>query len=156
MTPTVQLRKNQILLELESSDRFSAFQEMVSHLVKTGNIPYGSERKIIEQLREREEQSTFAVGKGIAIPHINGAEVNDCTFLYARTREGIEFGSCDTGLVHHLFLALIPEEKKCGWLKILAQLGKELSSVDVRDALMELEERETACELLERKFSELS
>lgn len=153
MTSDIHLRKEQILLNLEAGDRFSAFEEMVAYLVKIGDVPFTCHQDILGQLRQREEQTTFAVGRNLAIPHINGANVKKCTFLYARSVEGIEFGSCDTGLIHHLFLALIPEDKKCGWLKTLASMARALSNVELRDSLMNLGDRKEACDLLDERLT---
>ena len=136
METLVQLDQKHVLLDLKASDRFGAITEIVNHLVELGDVPSLKESDINQALSEREEKTTFAVGKNLAIPHINGTNLKKCVFAYARSREGIDFGACDSGLVHHLLLALIPEEKKCGWLKTLSRSAKALCDCDLRDQLM--------------------
>lgn len=148
--------KEHVIKDLKSTDRFSAFEEIIAHLVKTKTVPYASHQEVLKTLCSREEKTTFAVGRHIAIPHINGTTVvKECTFLYARSREGIEFGSCDTGLVHHIFLALIPEDKKGGWLMSLSQIAKSLSCAELRQQLQDAKKEEPIRKLLNEKLSEI-
>jgi len=135
MTTASKLKKEHLILELSADDRFSAFTEIIQHLVNAKAIPIDKHQDILTQLTSREEQTTFAVGKTIAIPHINGTDLRQHVFAYARSSEGIEFGSCDGSLVHHIFLALIPEDKKSGWLKTLSGTAKVLSDLELRHAL---------------------
>lgn len=148
METLVQLNQKQVLLDLKASDRFSALTEMINHLVELGDIPSQKAPVIQQVLAEREEITTFAVGKNLAIPHINGTDLDECVFAYARSTEGIDFGACDSGLVHHLFLALIPEEQKCGWLKTLARSAKALCDCDLREQLMTTGDTDEATTLL--------
>jgi len=136
MDQSPSLRRDYVILNLQSVNRFSAYKEMIGKAAFLGDLSDEAKETFLGQLIEREEQSTFAMGKGIAIPHINGANIDKCIFLYGRSTEGIEFGSCDAGLVHHIFLALIPETQKCGWLKSLASLAKTLSDASLREQLM--------------------
>ena len=148
METLVKLNQKQVLLDLKASDRFAALTEIIQHLVELGDIPSASAESINLALAEREENTTFAVGKNIAIPHINGTDLPECIFAYARSQEGIDFGACDSGLVHHVFLALIPEEKKCGWLKTLSRSAKALCDCDLREQLMSTTDNDEASSLL--------
>jgi len=152
MDTLVQLNHKQVLLNLEASDRFSALNEIVHHLVESGYIPSDKEASIIQALTSREENTTFAVGKNIAIPHINGTDLKDCVFAYARSKDGIDFGACDSGLVHHVLLALIPEKKKCGWLKTLSRSAKVLSDCNFREKLMQPTTSEDITDLLREQL----
>ncbi len=153
MNKPFELRKEQIILDLKAKDRYSAFEEMLAYLVKLGDIPFTSQHTILDKLKSREAQTTFATGKNIAIPHINGVKIKNCTLLYARSNDGIDFGSCDCGLVHHLFLALIPEEEKCGWLKTLSMMSRAFSDGKLRESLMSVDDSCEAQVYLNEKLS---
>lgn len=153
MEKIINISQRHVILDLKADDRFSAYEEMVSHLVHMKYLSNMDKVTITNRLEERESQSTFAVGKNIAIPHINGLDIPTSLFLYARSVEGIEFGSCDSGLVHHLFLALIPSEQKCGWLKTLSRLSRTLKDSSIRDTLMYITDAEETSKLLTTHFS---
>lgn len=153
MDTTVSLQQQHILLELQSSDRFSAYDEILAHLSKVGSLPQDKVEEFKSLLCKREEANTFAVGKNVAIPHINGTDLRHSIFCYARSSEGLECDSCDTGLVHHLFLALIPEKQKCGWLKTLTRTAKTLCERSLRDELMEQSDPKEVANLLKERFN---
>ena len=154
MDQSPSLRRDYVILNLQADNRFSAFDEMVAKAAMLGDLSDEAKNSLLNQLIEREEKSTFAMGKGIAIPHINGANIERCVFLYGRSTDGIEFGSCDAGLVHHIFLALIPEKQKCGWLKSLASISKILSDATLREQLMLSSSPSAVHLLLEKQLSE--
>jgi len=152
METQVSLQQQHILLELESSDRFAAYDEILRHLSNIGALPNDKVDEFKSILYAREELNTFAVGKNVAIPHINGTDLKHSVFCYARSTEGLECDSCDTGLVHHLFLALIPEKQKCGWLKTLTRTAKTLCERSLRDELMAQSDPKEVANLLQDRF----
>lgn len=137
MDHQVHIPEQHIILDLQSEDRMEAFSEVAQFLVEQNSLSKEVALALHQELSEREEKTTFAVGKNLAIPHINGCELEECVFLYARSKNGIEFGACDLTLVHHLFFAFIPTEQKCGWLKTLAHIAKALSEQNLRERLIQ-------------------
>ena len=153
MDTLVDLNDKHVLLDLKATNRFSAYSEILQHLFSIGDIPMNKVSEIESTLVERETMTTFAVGKNIAIPHINGTELKECIFAYARSTDGIDFGSCDSGLIHHLFLALIPEKKKCGWLKTLSRTARTLCECNLRAELMSTDSSQQAAHILQERLT---
>jgi len=147
------LNQDHVILDLKATDRFSAYAEIMQYLVSIGDVPAEAEAPLMARLSQREELTTFAMGKNIALPHINGTSLPRCVFVYARSSEGIEFGSIDTGLVHHVLLALISEKEKGGWLKTLARSAKALSNSSLRQQLMQAQSPQSACSLIQEYFA---
>ena len=148
------ISRQDILLDLSSTNKFDCFNEVLDHLEGAGQIDRVLKEWLYKALEDREEQASFATGHHVAIPHINGVnEIEECLFVYGRSVEGIEFGSCDTGLVNHIFLFLIPEKFKCGWLRTLSMLAKSLSQSEVRESLLHASDVDEAFLELNKLFS---
>ena len=56
--------------------------------------------KLLTDLFNREKQSTTAIGKGIAIPHVRSMQAKELIVGVARSPEGYDFDSPDGQPVH--------------------------------------------------------
>lgn len=96
----------------------------------------------LEDLLERERQTTTGVGKKIAIPHAKTSGVDRPTVAFTRSDEGIDFGAMDGTDAHLIFMLLFPEESDKRYLKMLSTLSRALMHDDVRQALLDAETEE--------------
>ncbi|WP_274559193.1 fructose-specific PTS transporter subunit EIIC [Streptomyces spiramyceticus] len=119
---------------LESHDKDAAIREMAELLATTGNV-----RDVDELVRvalAREDQGTTGLGEEIAIPHAKTDAVSAPTVGFARSAEGIEWGSLDGTKAKLVFMISVPEAAAGDeHLRILAMLSRKLMDTDFRARL---------------------
>src|SRR5262245_43497105 len=98
------------LPNLQAKTKDAALEEMVSTLVGKRRIKSGG--VVLEALKQRESLGSTGIGKSLAIPHGRTTIVSALTVLYARSIEGIPWGSPDDKPVHFVFLILAPHQER--------------------------------------------
>jgi glucosyl-3-phosphoglycerate synthase len=92
---------------------------------------------VLEQLKNREQQMSTAIGHGVAVPHVISEQVIDPVILLGRSERGISFSSSIFRRpVHLVFMILAPENSKNRYLGILSSLAKLLKHRKVIDSLL--------------------
>ncbi len=87
------------------------------------------------QLSDREEQSSSAIGGGIAIPHVLSNTVTRRALGFARSNVGVAFNAPDGEPVSFFFLLLAPESSVTDHLRVLSRLARFLHDPTFRSAL---------------------
>lgn len=86
---------------------------------------------------KREDISTTGLGDGIAIPHGKSEGVARPALAFARTDQGVDWGSPDGTDAHLLFLIAVPQAQAGDMhLRILATLARKLVYADFRQKLL--------------------
>jgi mannitol/fructose-specific phosphotransferase system IIA component (Ntr-type) len=89
----------------EAKERARLKEEVVEELtdlfMQTG--PIRTRNKFHHDLLSRERKATTAIGNGLAIPHVRSMQPKQFCMVFARSRDGIEFGAPDGQPVHLLF-----------------------------------------------------
>ncbi|MGI5450060.1 fructose-specific PTS transporter subunit EIIC [Streptomyces sp. CA-243310] len=120
--------------ELVAETKEAAIREMAEMLAATGNV-----RDVEELVRvalAREARGTTGLGESIAIPHAKTDAVSRPTVGFARSDEGVEWGSPDGTKARLVFMISVPEAAAGDeHLRILALLSRKLMDVDFRDRL---------------------
>lgn len=120
--------------ELTSDSKEAAIREMAEMLATTGNV-----RDVDELVRvslAREAQGTTGLGESIAIPHAKTDAVIRPTVGFARSGEGIEWGSLDGTKARLVFMISVPEAAAGDeHLRILALLSRKLMDTGFRERL---------------------
>ncbi|MER5873334.1 fructose-specific PTS transporter subunit EIIC [Streptomyces sp. NPDC002044] len=120
--------------ELVSDSKEAAIREMAQMLAGTGNV-----RDVDELVRvalAREAQGTTGLGESIAIPHAKTDAVTRPTVGFARSGEGIEWGSLDGTKARLVFMISVPEAAAGDeHLRILALLSRKLMDTGFRERL---------------------
>ncbi|MEU4952579.1 fructose-specific PTS transporter subunit EIIC [Streptomyces lavendulae] len=133
--------------ELVSDSKEAAIREMAEMLATTGNV-----RDVDELVRvalAREAQGTTGLGESIAIPHAKTDAVVRPTVGFARSAEGIEWGSLDGTKARLVFMISVPEAAAGDeHLRILALLSRKLMDTGFRDRLQGAPDRAAALEVL--------
>ncbi|MBT2507581.1 PTS sugar transporter subunit IIA [Streptomyces sp. ISL-98] len=123
-----------VKVQLESHDRDAAIREMAELLAATGNV-----RDVDELVRvalAREGQGTTGLGEEIAIPHAKTDAVSAPIVGFARSAEGIEWGSLDGTKAKLVFMISVPEAAAGDeHLRILSMLSRKLMDTDFRARL---------------------
>ncbi|GHB40323.1 hypothetical protein GCM10010331_29400 [Streptomyces xanthochromogenes] len=130
------LTSQTVKVQLASQDKEAAIREMAEMLASTGNV-----RDVDELVRvalAREAQGTTGLGEEIAIPHAKTDAVSSPTVGFARSVEGIEWGSLDGTRAKLVFMISVPEAAAGDeHLRILALLSRKLMDPGFRSRLVE-------------------
>jgi len=129
------LSVDQIIPEMQSTERWSAIVELVDMLVHLGKIKPGDREVVLAALRAREETMSTGIGFGIAIPHASSDRVTEVVAAFGRSNSGIEFDSLDQLPVKFIVLFIVPKDQFQTHLRTLAAIAKFLNDRAVRERL---------------------
>ncbi|MCZ4515058.1 fructose-specific PTS transporter subunit EIIC [Streptomyces sp. ActVer] len=119
---------------LDSGDKESAIREMAGLLTATGKVTDVEE--LVAAALRREEQGTTGLGEEIAIPHAKTDAVTAPVVGFARSAEGVEWGSLDGTKAKLVFMISVPEAAAGDeHLRILALLSRKLMDTGFRERL---------------------
>ncbi|TDX45303.1 PTS sugar transporter subunit IIA [Orenia marismortui] len=141
------MSKDLIKLKLDSNTKNEVLSEMVDLLDQAERIT--SKEDFYQTILEREEKSTTGVGNGVAIPHGKSSVVKEPTLVFAKSEEGVEFGSFDDKPAKIFFMIAVPEGKNDDHLKVLAKLSRKLMHADFREALLSVDTKEELLKVIE-------
>jgi mannitol/fructose-specific phosphotransferase system IIA component (Ntr-type) len=129
------LSKDQILPEMQATERWSAIVELVDLLVAKNQIKAGDRDVVLAALRAREETMSTGIGFGIAIPHASSDKVDKVVAAFGRSSSGIEFDALDNAPVRFVVLFVVPKDQFQTHLRTLAAIAKFLNDRSVRERL---------------------
>ncbi|CAM5743194.1 PTS fructose transporter subunit IIC OS=Streptomyces alboniger OX=132473 GN=CP975_13780 PE=4 SV=1 [Streptomyces alboniger] len=128
------LSERTVKVELDARDKESAIQEMAELLARTGKVVDGDE--LVATALRREAQGTTGLGEEIAIPHAKTDAVSEPVVGFARSEEGVEWGSLDGTKAKLVFMIAVPEAAAGDeHLRILALLSRKLMDPGFRERL---------------------
>jgi len=93
--------------------------------------------EIFNAIRERENSSSTAIGKGIAFPHCRLDNLKNIVLSIGICKKGVDYDSPDKQPVQLFFLITGPVEKSDEYLQVLANLARLMSSKKVKSKLLE-------------------
>ncbi|MFD3315447.1 fructose-specific PTS transporter subunit EIIC [Streptomyces sp. NPDC058694] len=124
-----------VKVRLDSGDKESAIREMAGLLAATGKVTDVEE--LVAAALRREEQGTTGLGEEIAIPHAKTDAVTAPVVGFARSAEGVEWGSLDGTKAKLVFMISVPEAAAGDeHLRILALLSRKLMDTGFRERLL--------------------
>ncbi|MGW0761673.1 fructose-specific PTS transporter subunit EIIC [Streptomyces sp. NPDC002814] len=124
-----------VKVRLEASDKEAAIREMAGLLARTGKVADVDE--LVATALRREAQGTTGLGEEIAIPHAKTDAVTAPVVGFARSAEGVEWGSMDGTKARLVFMIAVPEAAAGDeHLRILALLSRKLMDTGFRERLM--------------------
>ena len=129
------LSVDQILPEMQATERWSAIVELVDLLVAQKQIKEPDRDTVLGALRQREETMSTGIGFGIAIPHASSDRVEKVVAAFGRSSTGIEFDSLDNAPVKFIVLFVVPKDQFQTHLRTLAAIAKFLNDRGTRDRL---------------------
>lgn len=142
------VRASSIIEDLRAPSKENAIRAMVE-LLKTEN---GLSNEVAEEIYEksigRERDATTALGRGVALPHAKGCRVDKLMCVFARSREGIEFGSLDTEPVHILFFLASPRDRVDDHLAAMKSIAAKLDDEVLCRHIVNARDRDDLLELL--------
>ncbi|MFI7322041.1 fructose-specific PTS transporter subunit EIIC [Streptomyces venezuelae] len=128
------LTRQTVEVRLAASDKEAAIREMAALLASTGKV--NDVEELVRTALRREEQGTTGLGEEIAIPHAKTDAVDSPLVGFARSSEGIEWGSLDGTKAKLIFMISVPEAAAGDeHLRILALLSRKLMDTGFRERL---------------------
>lgn len=129
------LTVEQIVPQMQATERWGAIVELVDLLVKVGKVQAQDRDIVLAALRQREETMSTGIGFGIAIPHASSDRVTEVVAAFGRSEGGIEFDSLDNAPVQFIVLFVVPRDQFQMHLRTLAAIAKLLNDRAVRESL---------------------
>ena len=129
------LSSEQIIPEMQATERWPAIVELIDLLVSLGRIASASRESILAALKQREETMSTGIGFGIAIPHASSEDVTEVVAAFGRSTQGIEFDALDNAPVKFVVLFIVPKNQFQTHLRTLASIAKFLNDRSVRESL---------------------
>ncbi|MDO0933646.1 fructose-specific PTS transporter subunit EIIC [Streptomyces sp. DG2A-72] len=124
-----------VKVRLDASEKETAIREMAVLLARTGKVADVDE--LVATALRREAQGTTGLGEEIAIPHAKTDAVTAPVVGFARSAEGVEWGSMDGTKARLVFMIAVPEAAAGDeHLRILALLSRKLMDSGFRERLM--------------------
>ncbi|MBV1937480.1 fructose-specific PTS transporter subunit EIIC [Streptomyces sp. BV286] len=129
------LTEETVKVRLDSVDKESAIREMAGLLAATGKV--ADVEELVRSALRREEQGTTGLGEEIAVPHAKTDAVTAPVVGFARSADGVEWGSLDGTKAKLVFMISVPEAAAGDeHLRILALLSRKLVDAGFRERLM--------------------
>ncbi|MEU1481408.1 fructose-specific PTS transporter subunit EIIC [Streptomyces sp. NPDC005760] len=129
------LTEQTVKVALDARDKEAAIREMAELLARTGKVVDLDE--LVAAALRREALGTTGLGEEIAIPHAKTDAVTAPVVGFARSAEGVEWGSLDGTKARLVFMISVPEAAAGDeHLRILALLSRKLMDPGFRDRLV--------------------
>ena len=129
------LNKEQILADLQASNRWEAIDELINNLVATGKIRPEHHDAIAAVVKKRESSMSTGIGFGIGIPHASTDLIDEVVGALGRSKKGVAFDALDNQPVNLVMLFLVPQGQFQKHLHTLANIAKLLHKAEFRLAL---------------------
>lgn len=152
MKITELLKKDTIILDLNSSTKFEVIDELVNKLNQAGKLNDKAEYK--KSILAREEQFSTGIGDGIAIPHAKTSAVKVPALCFGRSKIGIDYESLDGSDAHIFFMIAASEGAHNDHLDTLSRLSSLLMNEGFRKKLMEASSEDEILTLIDNQEKE--
>ena len=146
------LSPQSINLKGSAADKRDTIDKMVALMVKRGNI---SDTDVYRKaVIAREEESTTAVGGGIAIPYAKSDAVKAPGLAAMVVPDGVDYDSPDGEPVRLLFLIAAPNTKENIHLEVLSRLSTLLMEEDFTNALIHAKSTDEFLSIIDKAETE--
>src|SRR3978361_364912 len=129
------LSKEQIITDLQATNRWEAIDELIKNLVATAKIKQEHYEAIAAVVKKRESSMSTGIGFGIGIPHASTDLIYEVVGALGRSKKGINFDALDNQPVNLVMLFLVPQGQFQKHLHTLAEIAKLLHKKEFRKAL---------------------
>ena len=123
------LKPQSILLHADITEKQEAIRTLIELHDQAGNL--SDKEEYTKGILAREEESTTAVGEGIAIPHCKSPAVKTPGLTAMTVDQGIEYGAPDGKPSNLLFMIAAPMDGDLH-LEVLSRLIMLLRDLDLR------------------------
>ncbi len=137
---------------LESKDKESAIQELVTVLAEAGQIT--DPASAFEAVMDREQQRSTGIGSGIAIPHGKSASAKELVMSFGIAKDAIDFESIDNKPVKIIVLLLSPPDCTGPHIQALARISRLMLDEAFKAKLEKASSPEEVYDLISSKETE--
>lgn len=152
MRVTELLRKDIMLMDLQSTTKEAVIDEMIDNLAKHKVI--NNKNLFKEAIIKREEQSSTGLGNGIAMPHAKTKAVDEATVLFAKSNNGVDYDSLDGQPTYLFFMIAVPDGAYDTHLQALAALSRSLIDESFIENLKAAKNSEEVYQLFQEREEE--
>ncbi|MBE0545060.1 MAG: PTS sugar transporter subunit IIA [Verrucomicrobia bacterium] len=145
------LTKDQILTDLQATNRWEAIDELIGNLVATGKIQPQHREAIAAVVKKRETSMSTGIGFGIGIPHASTDLITEVVGALGRSRNGMNFDALDNQPVNLVMLFLVPQGQFQKHLHTLANIAKLLHKAEFRKALEQAPDAEAMLRVIKEQ-----
>jgi mannitol/fructose-specific phosphotransferase system IIA component (Ntr-type) len=129
------LGANNILPELQATDRWQAIDELIANLIATGKIKAEHREAVTATVKKRENSMSTGIGFGIGLPHASIDFITEVVGALGRSRKGVNFDALDNQPVSLVMLFLVPQGQFQKHLHTLANIAKLMHKAEFRQTL---------------------
>ena len=129
------LAPDRIELNLSSTEKVQAIQEMVALMAQSASTP--DPEMLVERILDQEAIKSTGVGDGVAIPHARADEIEGVMAALGIVRSGLDFESIDGQPTHLIFLILSSEAALSAYLSVLGRTARIFHSEEMIQKVME-------------------
>ncbi len=129
------LGSEQIITDMQASNRWEAIDELINKLMATGKIQPEHHDAISAVVKKREASMSTGIGFGIGIPHASTDLIHEVVGALGRSKKGVNFDALDNQPVNLVMLFLVPQGQFQKHLHTLANIAKLLHKAEFRQAL---------------------
>lgn len=104
--------------------RDDVIRTLVNRIAAGGGLPVGTD-KLVQDILEREAMGSTVIMDGLAVPHARVDGLKEPCAAIATSERGVVWPG-ESGVVHIVFLMLIPRDRPALYLQILRALGTTL------------------------------
>ncbi|MBA3927864.1 PTS fructose transporter subunit IIABC [Listeria rustica] len=122
------MSQDTMILSLKATTKEAAIDEMIAKLAEKGKINDVSLFK--KEIMKREQESSTAIGDGIAMPHAKTKAVNTPTVVFAKSEVGLDYESLDGQPAFLFFMIAATDGANQTHLETLAALSRLLIHPD--------------------------
>lgn len=115
------LKTKLIELNPKGKNKMKLICELVNIASRSGKLK--NKKAFLRAVLERERLGSTGIGNGVAIPHAKSKVIKDFILVFAKSKEGINFGALDGEEVHLFFMLASPQDSIGEHLKILAKIA---------------------------------
>ncbi|MTW84577.1 PTS fructose transporter subunit IIA [Virgibacillus dakarensis] len=147
------LKEDTIKLDLQAASKTDVLNELADQLYNAGRL--NDKDAFINNIFEREEQSTTGVGEGIAIPHAKSEAVKTPAIAFGRSQAGIDYDSLDGQPAHLFFMIAASEGANNAHLEALSRLSTFLMDPKFQEKMYQATTKAQILEAVNAKEMEL-
>src|SRR5947209_10367590 len=142
------LTREQIITDLQATNRWEAIDELINNLVASGKIKAENHDAIAAVVKKRESSMSTGIGFGIGIPHASTDLILEVVGALGRSRKGVNFDALDNQPVNLVMLFLVPQGQFQKHLHTLANIAKLLHKAEFRTALEQATDAEAMLKII--------
>src|SRR5436190_4115511 len=142
------LGPEQIIPDLQASNRWEAIDELINNLVTTNKIKAENREAVAAVVKKRESSMSTGIGFGIGIPHASTDLIYEVVGALGRSKKGVNFDALDNQPVNLVMLFLVPQGQFQKHLHTLANIAKLLHKAEFRQALEQAPDSEAMLQII--------